>query len=95
MFERQQLEALVGAEGIAFAGEHAGRVFALALEGEGAGGVGEAARHVVQHQPLEDLAVVLVLRQGDLADRGAGRDLVVSAVRISLSRIFTTYSSPA
>ena len=67
-----QLEAAVGAERVAFAGEHAGRVFALALEGKGAGGVGEAARHVLQHQPLEQLAVVLVRGQGDLADGGAG-----------------------
>ncbi len=56
----QQLEAPVGAEGIALAGEHARRVLVLALEGEGAGGVGEAARHVVQQQPLQQLAVVLV-----------------------------------
>ena len=67
----EQLEALVGAEGVAFAGEHAGRVFAFALEGEGAGGVGVAAGHVVEHQPLQDFAVVLVLRQGHLADHGA------------------------
>ena len=42
------------------AGEHPGRVLVLALEGEGAGGIGEAAGHVVEQQPLQDLAVVLV-----------------------------------
>ena len=40
---RQQLEAAVGPEGVALAGEHARRVLVLALEGEGAGGVGEAS----------------------------------------------------
>lgn len=32
-----------------------------------------AARHVVEHQPLQDFAVVFVLRQADLADGGAAR----------------------
>ena len=50
-------------------------ILALALEREGAGGVGIAARHVVQHQPFEDLAVILVLRQADLANRRAGKRL--------------------
>ena len=67
------LKRRVGAEGVAFAGKHAGRVFALALEGKGAGGVGVAAGHVVQHQPLQDFAMVFVLRQRHLADGGAAR----------------------
>jgi hypothetical protein len=66
------LKTAVGAEGVALAGEHARRVLALALEGKHAGRVGEAAGHVVQHQPLEQLAVALVLRQHHLADLGAG-----------------------
>jgi hypothetical protein len=46
--------------------------FVLALEGEHAAGVGERAGHVLQQQPLEDLAVVFVLRQRHLADLAAG-----------------------
>ncbi len=68
-----QLEAAVGAEGVTFAREHAGGVFALALEGEGACGVGVTAGHVVQHQPLQNFAVVFVLRQAHLADGGAAQ----------------------
>ena len=73
MPELSSLKRLLVRNGVALAGKHAGRVFALALEGKGAGGVGVAAGHVVEHQPLEDLAVVLVLRQADLADGGAAQ----------------------
>jgi hypothetical protein len=72
-------EALVGAEGVALAGEHAGRVFVLALEGEHAGGVGEGAGHVLAHQELEQFALVLEARQRDLADLRAGQRLVDQA----------------
>ena len=67
----EQLEAPVGARGVAFAGEHARRVLALALEGEHPGGVGEAARQVLAQQPAQHLAVVLPGRQRDLAHRSA------------------------
>ena len=62
-----QLEAPVGAKRITFAGEHACRILALALEGEGAGGVRKRARHVVKQQPLEQLAVAFVAGQRHLA----------------------------
>ena len=59
-------EAAVGAEGIAPPANMRVGSSPLALEGEGAGGVGVAAGHVVQHQPLQDFAMVFVLRQGHL-----------------------------
>ena len=68
----QELEARVGAERIAFAREHPRRVLALALEGEDAGGVGEAAGHVLAQQPRQDLAVVPPARQRHLGDARAG-----------------------
>ena len=40
----QQVEPPVGPEGVALAGEHAGRLLAVALEREDPGGEGEAAR---------------------------------------------------
>ena len=70
---RHVLEALVGAKGVALAREHARGIFILALEREHAGGVGEGAGHVLQQQPFEQLAVVFVARQRDLAD-GAARE---------------------
>ena len=73
MPSRHHLEAAVGAEGIALAREHARRVLAFALEGEDAGGERERAGHVLHPQPLQDLAVVLVARQRDLADLRAGQ----------------------
>ena len=69
----EQLEALVGAERIALAREHARRVLVLALEREHAGGVREAAGNVFQQHPAQQFAVVLVVRQRDLADLGAGQ----------------------
>ncbi len=69
----QVLEALVGAEGVALAGEHARRVLALALEGEDAAGIGEAAGQVLLEQPGQDVAVVLEPGQRDLGDLGAGQ----------------------
>jgi len=70
---RHQFEAAVGAEGVALAREHAGGVFAFALEGEGARGVREAAGHVVQHQPFQDFAVVFKGGQHHFADGGAAQ----------------------
>ena len=69
------LEAAVGAEGVALAGEHAGRILVLALEGEDAGGEREGAGDVFLHQEAQDFAVVGELRQDDLANPGAGQRL--------------------
>src|SRR3954468_8148082 len=65
------MEALVGAEGIALAGEHARRVLVLPLEGEDAGGEREFARQVLAHAPAQQLAMVLELGQGDLRHLGS------------------------
>ena len=74
----EQLKAGVGAKGVALTGKHARGVLALALEGKSSGGVGVMARHVVQHQPLQDVARVLVFGQGHFgnhraAERGRGQ----------------------
>ena len=74
-----QLEATVGAECITFAGEHTGRVFVLALEREHAGRIREAAGQVFLHQPGQQVAVVAVIRQRDLAHAVAGERLVIQA----------------
>ena len=92
----EQVEAPVGAERVALAGEHARRVLVLALEREHAGGEREAAR---AGSPAAASAGAR-RRRRSAAARPCGScvpdsDVVVSAVRISLSRIFTTYSSPA
>ena len=68
----QQVEAPVGAERVAFAGEHPRRILVLALEREHAGGEREAAGHVLPQLPAQDLAVVLELRQRDLRNVRAG-----------------------
>ena len=44
----EEVETAVGARRTAFAGEHAGRVLVLALEGEHAGSEGEPAGHVLR-----------------------------------------------
>ena len=72
---RDEFETAVGAKRIAFACKHTGGVFVLTLERKGACGVGVAARHVVEHQPLQNFAVVFVLGQRDFADRGATQRL--------------------
>ena len=69
---RQQVEAPVGAERIAFAREHARRVFVLALEVEHARSERELAGQVLAHAPAQKLAVVLEPRQRDLGHLGAG-----------------------
>ncbi len=58
----QQLESRVGAKGVALTRKHAGRVFVFTLERERARGIGIAAGHVVQHQPLQDFAMIFILR---------------------------------
>ena len=80
------LEALIGAERIAFAGEHARRVLAFALECEHAGRVRIGARNVFLQQEAQHLALVLEARQRHLADLAArqrfvrelGADLLVA-----------------
>ena len=62
------MEALVGAERIAFACEHARRILVLALEREHTGSEREAAGNVFAELPAEDLAVVFELGQRDLWD---------------------------
>ena len=67
----EQLEPGVGAKGIALTGKHTRWVFAFAFEGKGACGIGIAAGYVVQHQPLQDVALVMVGGQANFADRRA------------------------
>ncbi len=62
---REHLEAGIGAEGIAFAREHAGRVLPFPLEGKDAAGVGEGSGDVLEQEPAQELAMVLVARQHD------------------------------
>ena len=64
------LKRLLVRKSIAPAREHAGGL-RFAFEGKGACGVGVATRHVVEHQPLQDFAVVLKLRQTDFAYHSA------------------------
>jgi hypothetical protein len=65
---RQQLEAPVGAERVALAGEHAGRVLVVALEREDAGGEREPAGKVLAAQEAEQLAVAGVAGHGHPGD---------------------------
>ena len=74
------MEAAVGARGVALAGEHARRILALALEGENAGGIGIAARHILAQQPVQDFAVVLPFRQRDPGHRRAAQALGLQVV---------------
>src|SRR5207248_1507987 len=67
---RQQVEALVGAERIALAREHARRILVLALEGKYSRGEGEGSGQVLAHAPFEDLAVVLETGQRDFRHLG-------------------------
>ena len=91
----EQVEAAVGAERVALAGEHAGRVLALALEREHAGGEREVAGQVLRAQEAQQLAVVVVAGQRHPRDPRARQRLAGRAsVRISLSRTCTTSSSP-
>ena len=60
----EQLEAPVGAERVALAGEHPRRRLALALEREHARGEGEAARQALLAQEADELAVVLACAAG-------------------------------
>ena len=69
---REVVEALVRAGGVALAREHAKRVLALALEREHPGGEREPSGDVLAHEPAEEIALVAVARQGDLADPVSG-----------------------
>ena len=77
---RQQVEAAVGARRAALAGEHAGRVLALALEREHPGGERERARQVLRAQPPELLAVVDEAGERQLGDCGARQRFAGRAV---------------
>src|SRR5229473_2386845 len=67
------MEAPVGAERIALAREHAGRVLVLALEMEYAGRERELARQVLAHAPAHELAVIFEPRQRHFRHLGAGK----------------------
>src|SRR3546814_619904 len=67
------LEAAIGAKRIAFPGEHARRIFAFALERKHAGREREITGQVFLHQEAQRLTLVLIARQRDLADLGAGQ----------------------
>src|SRR5258706_15387246 len=64
------MEAAVGAEGVAFAREHAGGIFVLPLESEHAGGEREEAGEVLSHAPFQNLAVILESGERDLRQLG-------------------------
>ena len=49
----QLFKPAIGAEWIAFASKHPGRVFILALEGKYAGGIRETAGEILQHHPAQ------------------------------------------
>lgn len=68
-----RLEAAVGAEGVAFAGEHAGRVFIFAFKGEHARSKWEIAGQMLLAQKTQQFALVIKTRQIDLADGGTGQ----------------------
>ncbi len=67
----QQVEAAVGADGVALAGEHARGVFAFALEGEHPAGEREPSGQVLVAQPPQQVAVVAEAGQRHLGDVGA------------------------
>ena len=77
---RDVVEAAVGPLGAAFTREHAGGVFALALEGEHARGKGELAGHVLGEQPAQHVAPVLVARQADLGHASVRQRLGVEVL---------------
>ena len=67
----QEVEAAVGAEGVALAGEHAGRVLVVALEREHPGGEREAAGQVLGAHEGDQVAVVGEGRHRDSWHEGA------------------------
>src|SRR3546814_4822586 len=81
------LEAAIGAKRIAFPGEHARRIFAFALERKHAGREREITGQVFLHQEAQRLTLVLIARQRDLADLGAGRSEEHTSELQSLMRI--------
>ncbi len=64
----EQLEAGVGAKRVTFARKHARGVFVLAFERKRSRRVGVVTRQVIEHQPLQDVALVVVDGQADFAD---------------------------
>jgi hypothetical protein len=69
----QLLEAAVGAERVAFTGEHPGRVLVFALEGEHPGGIGETAGQILPHHPAQQFAMLLQARNRHLGNTGTGQ----------------------
>jgi hypothetical protein len=67
---REQVEALVGAKGVALSREHARGILVLALEREDARREREASGNVLEKLPAQDLAFVLEPRERDLAHLG-------------------------
>src|SRR6266853_1145649 len=65
------MEAAVGAEGVAFAREHAGGILVLPLESEHAGGERKEAGEVLSHAPFQNLAVILESGERDLRQSGS------------------------
>ena len=59
---RKLPETAVGLERISLAGEHPGRVFAIALEREYTSGKRKSAGQVIKQQPFRQLAMVFILR---------------------------------
>ena len=90
----EQVEAAVGAGGVALAGEHAGGVLVLALEGEDPGGEREPPGQVLVAQEAQQVAVVAEAGQRHLGDGVPDSDSEVSGVRTSRSRTASTCSSP-
>ena len=68
---RQALEAAVGAECVAFTGEHARGVFTFALERKHARRKRKIAGQIFLHQETQQLTLIPEAGQGDLAHLGA------------------------
>ena len=80
---REHLEPPVGAERVALAREHPGRVLALALEAEHARRVREPARQVLAAQEAQDLGVLGVAGERDAGDPAA-RERLAGERRVQL-----------
>jgi len=70
---RHTLEPTIGAEGIAFASEHTGRVLTFAFEREHARREGKVARQVFAAQKAQQVAVAQEAGQGHFRDCIAGQ----------------------
>ncbi len=61
---RHVVEAAVGTRGAAFAGKHAGRIFAVAFEGKHPGRKRKLARYILGELPAQYIAPIGIPRQG-------------------------------